>query len=108
MMRGGMEWLSVRRYLPGAVHRTGAKPSSRPVVGMIGKTRVAANLVAAVNAVSHVRLLLCMQVDDHLVRPSELFPATLAAAFVVAMSRFGLEPSLTPSASLSRLFPEHG
>src|SRR5690606_3754183 len=54
MMRGGMERLSARRYRPGAVHRTGAELSSRPVVAMIGKRRVAANLFAAVHTVSHV------------------------------------------------------
>lgn len=59
MMRGGMERLSVRRYQPGAVHRTDAKASSGPEVAMIGKRRVAANLVADVKVVSHVRLLLC-------------------------------------------------
>jgi hypothetical protein len=39
---------------------------------MMGKRRVAANLVAAVDTVSHVRRLLLQQVDGHLVRPLEL------------------------------------
>ena len=50
----GNERLNARRYRPGAVQCTSAMPSRRPMVAMIGKRSVAANLFAAIDTVSHV------------------------------------------------------
>ena len=105
----GNERLSARRYRPSAVQCTRAVPSSRPVVAMIGsgKRRVAANLFAAVHTVSHLASPVIAGMVTWSGRRS-WFEATLAAAFLAAISPADSALTVTPRLGLSRLSWAYG